>query len=811
MQVSIKWLKDYIDFTETPEQLADKLTMAGIPVENIIDPGEGLEKVVTGRIEKLEPHQNSDHLQICTMNVGQKENIIIVTGAQNVAEGQVVPVAMVGAHLPNGMKISKGKLRGVVSNGMLCSAQELKLDLEKLPEEQKTGIFILPADTPVGIPAKDVLGLNDVVLEFELTANRADCFSVMGLVREIAAITGNKPHFPEIKLNEDDDTNLSDIFAVEIADPDLCSRFSTRMLKNVKIGPSPEWMQQRLEGAGIRSINNVVDVTNFVMIELGHPMHAYDYDQIAGQKLIARRAVEGEELHTLDDTSRKAKGEMLVIADTEKAAGLAGIMGGFETEITDKTTTVVLESADFYGPCIRRTARACGLSSEASGRFERGIDSETTIKALDRAAQLLQEMGACTVCRGIVDVYPSPKQPVYITFTPEQINRHLGTEIAKETMLSIITSVGFEITKDENGEITVKVPSWRNDVSRMADISEEIARLYGYDKIKSTLPEGASMQGSQSDKQTFIDKVKASLSAQGLCETISFALTNEATFDKLNIPQDDALRQAIPIMNPLSDEYPLIRTTLLSSVFDNLSRNLARKNDDVALFEVGTVFFPKALPVTELPNETVKIAGAITGRRHAHIWNQSNDMVDFYDAKGIIEELFADLRITRYTVEAGTHYAMHPGKTALFKKGRDVLATIGEVHPAVLAAYSITKPVYIFELDAKTVMKYMAKDFKYKALPKYPAINRDLAMLVALDINSADIEKAMTKAAGQNLVQITLFDVYTGKQVEAGKKSLAFALTFQSNDKTLTDAEVNTAIEKIIAKLQKDFNADLRA
>lgn len=811
MQVSIKWLKDYIDFTETPEQLADKLTMAGIPVENIIDPGEGLEKVVTGRIEKLEPHQNSDHLQICTMNVGQKENIIIVTGAQNVAEGQVVPVAMVGAHLPNGMKISKGKLRGVVSNGMLCSAQELKLDLEKLPEEQKTGIFILPADTPVGIPAKDVLGLNDVVLEFELTANRADCFSVMGLVREIAAITGNKPHFPEIKLNEDDDTNLSDIFAVEIADPDLCSRFSTRMLKNVKIGPSPEWMQQRLEGAGIRSINNVVDVTNFVMIELGHPMHAYDYDQIAGQKLIARRAVEGEELHTLDDTSRKAKGEMLVIADTEKAAGLAGIMGGFETEITDKTTIVVLESADFYGPCIRRTARACGLSSEASGRFERGIDSETTIKALNRAAQLLQEMGACTVCRGIVDVYPSPKQPVYITFTPEQINRHLGTEIAKETMLSIITSVGFEVTKDENGEITVKVPSWRNDVSRMADISEEIARLYGYDKIKSTLPEGASMQGSQSDKQTFIDKVKASLSAQGLCETISFALTNEATFDKLNIPQDDALRQAIPIMNPLSDEYPLIRTTLLSSVFDNLSRNLARKNDDVALFEVGTVFFPKALPVTELPNETVKIAGAITGRRHAHIWNQSNDMVDFYDAKGIIEELFADLRITRYTVEAGTHYAMHPGKTALFKKGRDVLATIGEVHPAVLAAYSITKPVYIFELDAKTVMKYMAKDFKYKALPKYPAINRDLAMLVALDINSADIEKAMTKAAGQNLVQITLFDVYTGKQVEAGKKSLAFALTFQSNDKTLTDAEVNTAIEKIIAKLQKDFNADLRA
>lgn len=810
MQVSIKWLKDYIDFTETPEQLADKLTMAGIPVENVVDPGEGLEKVVTGRLEKLEPHQNSDHLQICTMNVGLAENIIIVTGAQNVAEGQVVPVAMVGAHLPNGMKISKGKLRGVASNGMLCSAQELKLDLEKLPEKQKTGIFILPSDTPVGIPAKDVLGLNDVVLEFELTANRADCFSVFGLVREIAAITGNKPHFPEIKVNEDDNTKLNDIFSVEIADPDLCSRFSTRMLKNVKIGPSPEWMQQRLEGAGIRSINNVVDVTNFVMIELGHPMHAYDYDKITGKKLIARRAIEGEELHTLDDTSRKAKGEMLVIADSEKAAGLAGIMGGFETEITDTTTTVVLESADFYGPCIRRTARACGLSSEASGRFERGVDSETTIKALDRAAQLLQEMGACTVCEGIVDVYPNPKQANYVTFTPEQINNHLGTNIAKDVMLNIITSVGFDVTKDENDEITVKVPSWRNDVTCMADISEEIARLHGFDKIKSTLPNGVSMQGTQSAKQTFIDKVKASLSSQGLYETISFALTNEETFNKLNIPQDSPLRKAVPIMNPLSDEYPLVRTTLLSSIFDNLARNLARKNDDVALFEVGSVFFPKALPVTELPDEVVKIAGAITGRRNAQGWNQANDMVDFYDAKGIIEELLANLRVTRYTVEAGTHYAMHPGKTALFKKGRDVIATVGEVHPAVLSAYGITKPVYIFELDATTVMKYMAKDLKYKALPKYPATSRDLAMLVDVDVNAADIEKAMTKAAGQNLTQITLFDVYTGKQVEEGKKSLAFSLTFQSNDKTLTDAEIDPAIEKIVAKLQKDFNANLR-
>lgn len=810
MQVSIKWLKDYIDFSETPQQLADKLTMAGIPVENIIDPGEGLEKVITGRIEKLEPHQNSDHLQICTMNVGAKENIIIVTGAQNVAEGQVVPVAMIGAHLPNGMKISKGKLRGVVSYGMLCSAQELRLDLEKLPEEQKTGIFILPSDTPVGIPAKDVLGLDDPILEFELTANRADCFSVFGLVREIAAITGNAPHFPEIVADETDSTNISDVFSASIEATDLCPRFSTRMLKNVKIGPSPEWMQQRLEGAGIRAINNVVDVTNFVMIELGHPMHAYDFDKIDGHKLIVRRANEGEELHTLDDSSRKAKGEMLVIADENKAAGLAGIMGGFETEITEGTSTVVLECADFYGPCIRRTSRACGLTSEASGRFERGVDCETTILALDRAAQLLQDMGACSICHGVVDVYPNPKQPVEVTFTAEQINKRLGTDLTKDEMLKYTASVGFTVARENGDEITVDVPSWRNDVTRMADISEEVARLYGFDKIKTSLPSGQSMQGTQSEKQTFIDEVRACLSAQGLCETVSFALTNNATFDKLNVPADDKLRQAIPIMNPLSDEYPLVRTTLLSSVFDNVNRNLARKNEDFGLFEIGYVFFPKALPVTELPDEVLKIAGAITGRRAPQGWNQSNDSVDFYDAKGIVEELFDYLRVSRYTVEVGSHYAMHPGKTAFFKKGRDVIATVGEVHPAVLAAYGITKPVYIFELDAKTVMKYMAKNFKHKALPKYPATTRDLAMLVDVDVQAADIEKAMTKAAGQNLTQITLFDVYTGKQVEQGKKSLAFSLTFQSNDKTLTDAEIDKDIEKIIAKLRKDFEANLR-
>ena len=811
MQVSIKWLKDYIDFNETAEELADKLTMAGVPVENVIRADAGLEKVVTGRIEKLEPHANSDHLQICTMNVGAKEPIIIVTGAQNVAAGQVVPVAMIGAHLPNGLKISKGKLRGVVSMGMLCSAGELKLDLEKLTEEQKDGIYILPADTPVGVPVKDVLGLDDVVLEFELTANRGDCFSVFGLVREVAVLTGNTPKWPVIGAKEDDAAQAADLIRIGIEAEDLCSRFSARVLKNVKIGPSPEWMQQRLEGAGIRAINNVVDVTNFVMVELGQPMHAYDYDQIAGASLIARRAAAGEELHTLDDSSRKARGEELVIADAEKAAGLAGVMGGLETEVTEKTTSVVLEAASFNGPSIRRTSRACGLHSEASGRFERGVDVTKTERALDRAAQLLQDMGACTVTRGIVDVYPDPQPAAQVDFTAEAINRRLGTQLAGAKMVTILQSLGFEVETTGQETYRVTVPSWRNDVSYMEDLSEEVARIYGFDNIVSSTPFGSVMQGCQSERQNFIDRIKAVLTGLGMSEEVSFSFTHPAMFDKLNLPADSPLRQAIPIMNPLTDEYPLVRTALLASIFENTLRNFSRKNEDVQLFEVAPVFFPKALPVTEQPEEVLKLAGILTGRRNPVGWNQDNALVDFYDAKGIVEELLAQLHISKYTVEAGEHYAMHPGKTAVFKKGREIIAQVGEVHPAVAEALGTTKKMYVFEMDIATLMKYTAAKFSYEPLPKYPAISRDLAMLVAEDVSAAEIEKVITKNAGKHFKEVCLFDVYTGKQIEAGKKSLAFTMQFQSKDKTLTDEEADAAFQNILAAVQKEFDAELRA
>ncbi len=809
MQVSIKWLNDYIKFNETAEELADKYTMAGVPVENVIRADEGLDKVVTGRIEKLEAHPDSDHLQICQMNVGESELIQIITGAQNVAEGQVVPVAMVGAHLPNGLHIKKGKLRGLPSNGMLCSAEELKMDLTKLTDEEKDGIYILPADTPVGVPAKDVLGLDDVVLEFELTANRADCFSVVGLVREAAVLTGNEPHYPEISVQEDDAAQAADMIKIGI-ESDLCDRFAARVIKNVKIGPSPEWMQQRLEGAGIRAINNVVDVTNFVMVELGQPMHAYDYDEIAGHSLTARLAKAGENLHTLDDSSRIAKGTELVIADSEKPAGLAGVMGGLESEVTEKTTTIVLEAASFNGASIRRTSRACGLHSEASGRFERGVDVTAIPRALDRACQLLQDMGACTVTQGMVDVYPAPKTQTEISYTAEQINARLGTQLPAEKMTEILTSLGFAV-RAEGAGFVAKVPSWRNDCTCMEDLSEEVSRIYGFDNIAPSLPWGAVMQGKQSPRQDFIDKIKAVMVSLGMTEELSFSFTNTDLLDKLLVPVDSELRRAVPIMNPLTDDYPLVRTSLLTSIMENAARNFARKNMDLRLFDVAPVFFPKQLPVTEQPEEVVKFVGLMTGRRNPVGWNQTNEMIDFYDMKGLVEELLASLAISKYTVEAGEHFALHPGKTAFFKKGREVIATIGELHPQAAENFGIKQKVYLFELDVEVLMKYTAKNFHFDSLPKFPATSRDLAIVVDEMAEAGAIEQVIAKNGGKHFQGVTLFDVYTGEHVEAGKKSLAFNLQFQSKDKTLTDEETDAAFNNILKAVEKHFDAKLRA
>ncbi|EKU71475.1 phenylalanine--tRNA ligase subunit beta [Selenomonas sp. F0473] len=810
MQVSIKWLKDYVDIDETAEEIADRLTMAGVPVERVVRADEGLDKVVTGRIERVVPHPDSDHLRICELNIGKEELLQIVTGAQNVQEGDVVPAAMVGALLPDGKKISKGKLRGVPSNGMMCSAGELAIDTEGLPEEQVSGIYILPADTPAGIPAAQALGLDDVVLEFELTANRADCFSVIGIAREIAALTGKPLRVPNIEVSESAPEHAEDLVTVKIEAKELCRRFSARVLRDVKVAPSPAWMVERLQGAGIRAINNVVDVTNFVMLELGQPLHAYDYDAVAGHTLTARRAREGELLHTLDDSSRVAAGDELVIADSEKPAGLAGIMGGLESEITENTTSVILEAASFHSATIRRTARRIGLHSESSGRFERGVDETGTVRAVTRAAQLLAEMGACAVTRGVVDVYPVPKEKTVFEFGARAVGERIGANIPGDWMASALRSLGFTVEERELETYRVTVPSWRGDVTLMEDISEEVARLYGYDNIASRLPSGTVRQGRQSEMQDFADTMRDALAALGMTEELSFSFTSEKALDHLCVPSESPLRRAIPILNPLTDEYPLIRTTLLTSILENAARNIARKNMDLRLFDIAPVFSPKALPVTEPADERLMVAGLMTGRRSPVAWDTDNENVDFYDLKGVVERFFAAIGVRKYTVEEGAHFAMHPGKTAFFKKGREVIAVLGEIHPTVAENFGISQSVYVFEMDAATLMRYRKKKSAIEPLPKYPASTRDLAVLVGADLTTAEIERVIAKKGGKFFRGATLFDVYTGKQVERGKKSMAFHLHFQSDEKTLTDEEVDAAFANILQAAEQELHAQLR-
>ena len=810
MQVSIKWLKDYVEIDEPAEKIADRLTMAGVPVERIVRADEGLEKVITGRIEKITPHPDSDHLLVCQLNMGSAELTQIVTGASNVREGHIVPVATVGAVLPDGKKISKGKLRGIPSNGMMCSAGELAIDTEGLPDEQVNGIYILPPDTPVGVPAAQVLGLDDVILEFELTANRADCFSVIGIAREVAALTGKSLRMPTIEVKETAGVRAADLVSIHIDDKELCRRFSARVLRDVKVAPTPAWMVDRLRGAGIRSINNVVDVTNFVMLELGQPLHAYDYDRIAGHTLTARRARAGEQLHTLDDSNRIAVGDELVIADSEKPAGLAGIMGGLDSEVTDQTTTVVLEAASFHGPAIRRTARRIGLRSEASGRFERGVDETETIRAVTRAAQLLAEMDACTVAEGTIDVNPAPRVPTVLTFSARAVAERIGANIPGEWMASALRSLGFIVEEQGVETYRVVVPSWRGDVTLMEDISEEVARLYGFDNIASKMPSGAVLQGSVSEMQAFVDTMRETLASLGMTEELSFSFTSAAALDKLCVPEDSVLRRAIPIMNPLMEEYPLVRTTLLTSILENAARNVARRNLDLRLFDIAPVFFPKALPVTELVEEKCKVAGLLTGRRNPIAWDTDNAMVDFYDAKGVLEHFLSAIGVQKYTVERGEHFAMHPGKTAFFKKGRDVIAVLGEIHPTVAANFGIGQSVYVFEMDAETLLRYRKKKAAIKPLPKYPASTRDLAILVDADLTTAEIERVIAKKGGSYFRGATLFDVYEGKQVGEGKKSMAFHLHFQSDDKTLTDEEVDAAFAAILQAAEEQLHAQLR-
>lgn len=808
MRTSINWLKEYVEFSETPEKLAEMLTMAGIPVENIEYRGEGLSGIVAGRLVELTAHPNADKLFVGKVDVGDK-TVTVVTGATNVRAGDIVPVALSGARLAGGLEISAANFRGVESQGMLCSGDELGMDSKIVPPELRDGIYVLPADTNPGDNALAVLGLDDVVLEFELTPNRADCFSVLGLAREVAALTGGTLKKPMLMLREEGEGKAGDLATVTIKEPSLCARFTGRIFQNVKIGPSPAWLQRRVQAAGMRPISNVVDVTNFVMMELGQPMHAYDYNLLARHSIIVRRANPGERLTTLDGVKRELNPDMLVIADAVQAVGLAGVMGGLATEVTAATRTVLLEAASFNGASIRRTSKALGLRSEASARMERGLNTADIIRALDRAAALLEEMGACTVCPGVIDVYPDVQLPRQITATPAQINARLGLDLPAAKMTEILRRLEFDVDVQPD-KFIVTVPTWRNDCSRMDDLSEEIARIWGYDKIPLTTPVGVTKAGTQSYTQTIADRVKDILTALGFSEIITFSFSHPSVYDKLNLSPDSGLREAIPILNPITDDFPTMKTTLIGGVLQTVAANLSRKNDDQRIYELGAVYRPKSLPLTELPAEPPMLCGALCGKRTDLAWNQTRDAVDFYDAKGAVEALLEKLGITGYEVRSGEYTALHPGKTALFIKNGDLLGAAGEIHPAVQDAFGLGRPVYLFELDVTLLVKHAALVGAYRPLPRFPAIARDLAVVMPRKITAAQATSAIAAAGGELLVGIRLFDMYTGEQVPAGAKSLAFALTFQSADRTLTDEEVDGHYGRIVAHLETILDAKLR-
>ncbi|MDR3562672.1 MAG: phenylalanine--tRNA ligase subunit beta, partial [Negativicutes bacterium] len=643
----------------------------------------------------------------------------------------------------------------------------------------------------------------------ELTPNRADCFSIIGLAREVAVLTGGTLKKTMRNLREEGGEKAGGLASVVIDEPSLCPRFTARIFKNVKIGPSPRWLQQRVQAAGMRPINNVVDVTNFVMLEMGQPMHAYDYNLLARHSIIVRKANPGERLTTLDGVKRELTPDMLVIADAVQAVGLAGVMGGLATEVTSGTQNVLLEAAAFNGASIRRTSRALGLRSEASGRFERGVDIADITRALDRAAKLLEDMGACQVHPGIIDTYPVVQLPKQVSFSAEWINGYLGIEVPQAKMVEILKKLEF--TVEQQGEkVLVTVPTWRGDVTGPADISEEIARIHGYDNIPTTTPYGRVVRGGQRYVQTLGDHVRDILTGEGFSEINTFSFTHPTVLDKLNIPEGDELRRAVPIMNPITDDFPLLRTTLLGGVLETIVSNLAQRNDDMAIYELGAVYRPESLPITALPEEPMMLSGALCGKRYGMAWNQSRETVDFFDAKGTVETLLEGLGISGYEVVAGEYLAMHPGKTALFVKDGDLIAVVGEAHPKVLDAFGISRSVCLFEITMAQLEKHAALIGKYRPLPRFPAITRDLAVVLPESVLAADAAKAITASGGGLLTDLRLFDVYTGEPVPAGFRSLAFSLTFRAVDRTLTDEEVDQHHQSILANLEASLGAKLR-
>lgn len=806
MKASLTWMKDYVpvDTTKPAQELADVLTQAGIPVEDVISMDPGLKKIFTGKITEITKHPDADKLQVCQVaclddKTGEEITKQIVTAATNVAVGQVVPVAYHKSRLADGTEIKKGKLRGEVSDGMFCSVAELGIPKDIVMPGEGEGIYILPEGTPIGMDIRDAVMLNDTVYEFELTPNRADCFSMIGLSREFAVLTNAQNTEPTVKVNENG-TDVNDMVKIGIDDAELCSRFLARVIGNVKVGSSPLWLQNRLRNGGIRPINNVVDVTNYVMLEYGQPMHAYDYDKVAGHQLTARAAKAGEALKTLDGTDRELTTDMLVIADANGPVGVAGVMGGLDSEVTEATTTIILESAVFKGSSIRRTARALGMRSEASGRFERGVNAEYSPVALDRAAQLLQElMEDITVAKGVVDVYPAPAEARTVSFTVAAVNSYLGTDISAERMQEILTTLSFTWTQDGD-VITVGVPSWRGDVTVMPDIAEEVARIYGYDFIPNTTPWANLNSGTMSDKKLLTKAIRQTLVTQGLSEIITFSFMHTDSLKKLLIPETDSRYQAVPILNPITEEFPVMRTTLIPSMLDTAARNLAQKNHDLWLFEAGAVYEPKALPITELPVEKYHVSGFMMGKTTDLQWAQPQRDTDFYDVKGVLEAVLKELRIEA-TIERSKETYLHPGVSAQYVVDGTVIATLGEVHPQVMKAYDLPGKAYLFDIDVTAILGLTRGQLRYQGISKFPGTARDLAIVAPKTVSSEAISQVIYEKGGQYLERAFVFDVYEGAHIEEGHRSLAYNLSFRSNEGTLTDEDIQPAIDDILAAL----------
>lgn len=799
MNTSLKWIKDMVPGLEaSPQEYADAMTLSGTKVEGYEAFDKDLDKIIIGQIKKIERHPDADKLVVCQVDVGAQELVQIVTGAPNVKEGQKVPVVLDGGRVAGGhdgskteggIKIKKGKLRGVVSNGMMCSIEELGSSRDMYPNAPEEGIYIFEDSAPVGADAVKELGLDDVSIEYEITSNRVDCFSVIGIAREAAA-TFRLPFQPPVVQPTGNDEDVNDYIKVRVDDTVLCPRYTARVVKNIKIAPSPEWMQRRLAAQGIRPINNIVDITNYVMEEFGQPMHAYDLDTIAGKQIIVRRAKKDETFVTLDGQERVLDDTVLMICDAEKPVGIAGIMGGENSMITDSVITMLFEAACFDGTNIRRSAKKIGMRTDASGKFEKGLDPNNAIDAMNRACQLIEELGAGEVIGGVVDIYSSVKEGKRIPFEPEKYNRLLGTQIAPETMLEYFAKIELGYDKDKN---EVLIPSWRQDLECSADLAEEVARFYGYDKIGTTLPSGEATTGKLSYKLRIEAVARDVAEYCGFSQGMVYSFESPKVFDKLLIPQDSSLRRAVVIANPLGEDFSIMRTISLNGMLTSLSTNYNRRNKDVRLYELGNIYLPKELPLTELPEERMQFTLGMYGEG------------DFFTMKGVIEEFLQQAGMHKkpeYDPNADKPF-LHPGRQASIRYNGRVIGYFGEVHPTAAANYSLKERVYVAVIDMPYIVEMSSFDRKYTGIARFPAVTRDLSMVCPKQLLAGDIEKIIESKGGSHLESYRLFDIYEGNQIKVGYKSLAYSITFRAADRTLDDEAVNAPLNRIIKALEE--------